>query len=619
MDTKTMSQQSLEDRARETARILLNAGENIDRISFSREGWRMVHDRVTDFVAATERAAEAARGEVERLKREASELREIIDVYRSVKNGDIARLRERLAVGERLLRDVDRDEHVVGLGYEWWGRLDAFLATLAAPVTPAEPRVTPASYSRESGALLTRIEPGHVIETRAHGELDGYLTIVEWEQRGGGSMRVLWEMSPAAMERLREVLGPAPVTPKGEPPCQWCGKVTAPGATHWCKGAPVEVAPPAERAFAHGPIANYCDACGEHIDDHLRADLACPEAPPSKPQSEAPPAPWSWPPKKGDRAQWGTFDAGVFTFTGEPYRYTDGYAVSQNGVVTGFLRESDFTDGNWIRLPPEAAPPAPAAEQASPTSLVFVKPTAPCRWCNDGADHAKHDDGSPAWRSASAAPTFDQLVEKVGPLPTTGLASAAPTEEPPRDPTYDSLCVGEGREASLAVARWLARKATGKVLDQMSDWGQDRYIEEARALLRRSTPPSGSSPGSEAPFDTWWDSPEAVGHDYRDLARRAYNRGLADRGAATYSEERYRVMFGKHMLQCAADRGAAVSRARLEALAEVVAFLDRLWPTPSEGQGWSITERVKHMSERDLLTKATDMLRARLSATTESQ
>jgi hypothetical protein len=53
-------------------------------------------------------------------------------------------------------------------------------------------------------------------------------------------------------------------------------------------------------------------------------------------------------------------------------------------------------------------------------------------------------------------------------------ASAAPTEE------TRGL---SGVATAEAVARMAAWKATGKAFDDMSDWGQDRYLEEARALL----------------------------------------------------------------------------------------------------------------------------------------
>lgn len=82
-------------------------------------------------------------------------------------------------------------------------------------------------------------------------------------------------------------------------------------------------------------------------------------------------------------------------------------------------------------------------------------------------------------REPGHAPVEGACLGPDGPRETvTGGGSSPGSEEP-----FEELRSGRGREASLAVARWLAWKATGKAFDDMSDWGQDRYLEEARALL----------------------------------------------------------------------------------------------------------------------------------------
>lgn len=64
-------------------------------------------------------------------------------------------------------------------------------------------------HEREAGVLLTRIEPNHAVEVRAHAASDGYLNIVEWTEYDDEKWRAvcLYEMPPAAQERLREMLG----------------------------------------------------------------------------------------------------------------------------------------------------------------------------------------------------------------------------------------------------------------------------------------------------------------------------------------------------------------------------------------------------------------------------
>ncbi len=94
-----------------------------------------------------------------------------------------------------------------------------------------------ASFVREDGRPISRIEPSDVIERRVHGPAsDGYLTIVSWRQIGGRAGEwfpgAFFELSPAQQAGLLEILagcrcnpadrtggGHDPRCPEFEPEC----------------------------------------------------------------------------------------------------------------------------------------------------------------------------------------------------------------------------------------------------------------------------------------------------------------------------------------------------------------------------------------------------------------
>jgi hypothetical protein len=199
----------------------------------------------------------------------------------------------------------------------------------------------------------------------------------------------------------------------------------------------------------------------------------------------APPAPWSWPPKKGDRIKY-LPDGEVLTFTGLRNNGGGYDLLDGAGRCTGGLIESAANDGNWMRLPPEAAPTARVKCDHGDACPGHAPGDRPCNWEPSPED---------------APPALCDECDQNDPLNDHGShgspedAPPAPAADVPRGPGFgtrrlsepcswcEAMCSGRGREASLAVARWLAWKATGKAFDDMSDWGQDRYLEEARALL----------------------------------------------------------------------------------------------------------------------------------------
>jgi hypothetical protein len=100
-------------------------------------------------------------------------------------------------------------------------------------------------------------------------------------------------------------------------------------------------------------------------------------------------------------------------------------------------------------------------------------------------------------------------------------------------------------------------------------------------------PGGGSSPGSEAPFDAWWDSPEAVGHDYRDLAKRAYSRGAADRDAAVSRAHKRADFVLTEVVAEAVSKAVlpVVQSTLIEALKEFRARLSSTTETPTTTGG----------------------------------
>lgn len=72
------------------------------------------------------------------------------------------------------------------------------------------------NFVREEGRLISRIEPGDVIEQRVHGPAsDGYLTIVTWRQIGGREEEWFpgspFELSPVQQAGLLAILSAAPI------------------------------------------------------------------------------------------------------------------------------------------------------------------------------------------------------------------------------------------------------------------------------------------------------------------------------------------------------------------------------------------------------------------------
>jgi hypothetical protein len=276
----------------------------------------------------------------------------------------------------------------------------------------------------------------------------------------------------------------------------------------------------------------------------------------------------------------------------------------------------------------EAAPPAPAADVPRWPGFGTRRLSEPCSWCeampgdpcvpgNDFMPFHLHVNpprpGSGWLRSASAAPTeeppreptcphcggigmqdprhsdaFCQMCDGSGKAPpTTGLASVAPTEEPPRNLRGPCACCGLTLPLHTSLAGDVCRNCA---------LGQ---------CTHKPTPPGGSSPGSDAPFDAraeaqgaldgFFASPNdrsistgQLGERIADAIQRAYNRGLA-------------------------DRDAAVSRARAEQLAMALRRVDQSKPLrPLEhdteyGKGW------RHCYEQIRAQVAS------LSSTTETQ
>ncbi|HTH63040.1 MAG TPA: hypothetical protein VL563_00045, partial [Gemmatimonadales bacterium] len=482
--------------------------------------------------------AEAARGEVERLRDDVLHAR-LLAAQRDDKlkaaHAEADGLRERLAVGERLLRAA---APFIGWSSKPDGLVDriyAFLDTPAAPVTPAEPT-------------------DHELEARAQaGEFDHDGADCEGEF--------------------------VAVTPKGEPracgePCMFC-RLPVQGTCARPAGHP---------DLYDGDKDGKICACAAHP--------RSPEAAPSEPQSEAPPALAADVEECELRSRVDT--DGTRQVTARCLKTN-----KDSGGPASDIPRCNETEakGGWAKFPGETA------DQRA------------LRYLDENCTEHKH---------------------------CVRSASAAPTEEPPRDPAYDSLCVGEGREASLAVARWLARKATGKVLDQMSDWGQDRYIEEARALLRRPTPPPasspgplklnesgsvtvapppgmtvGSSPGSEAPFDAWDaeqdDSltPLHMAKVWRIVARsdRERYRRLGTTARPPYIATVYDLGHAQEIVNAhndRHDRDAAVSRARAEGRVEAL----------KEAEALCRELDAQHRRLTSAYAIAADRI-ARLSATTE--
>jgi hypothetical protein len=296
-----------------------------------------------------------------------------------------------------------------------------------------------------------------------------------------------------------------------------------------------------------------------------------------------------WPPEKGDRAR--HRDGSTYEFTGE-----------QND------------SGGWNVVDPVTRKPIGGIGKAAIDGGMFML----------------------LGRSASAAPTSDQLVEKVGPLPTTGLASAAPTEEPPREQTIaervasiakglyggatdPNRCVcaeqEKGRNAGTphrhyteppyACARCDCKAYAPAIAATPSSGSSpacgltypSKYSGIVMTCLRvpghapvpGSCQGSGSSPGSEA-FEAWWTTVENGNFiNEREMCLVAYSRG-------------------------AADRDAAVSRARLSAFDEVIALIrERRKPHP----GWLSSDVIKWEYETRHLGYLADHI-ARLSSTTET-
>jgi hypothetical protein len=157
------TEKSLEDRARDIVRQLRTYfGGREDDFSTDAKATPHIVDMLREVDRlATECATEAARGEVERLRDDVLHAR-LLAAQRDDKLkaacAEADRLRERLAVGERLLLnainvlDAEGDE---GVGFSDWSELAdkaiaegrAFLVNLAAPVRPTF------NHSREDSPL----------------------------------------------------------------------------------------------------------------------------------------------------------------------------------------------------------------------------------------------------------------------------------------------------------------------------------------------------------------------------------------------------------------------------------------------------------------------------------
>lgn len=382
---------SLEDRARDKARILLNAGEDIGGIQFSREGWRKIHDRVTDFVAATERATEDARAE---LNLATSRLNmQLIQAERAAEaaRGDVERLREELA--------VERGQHPADCQPEGCGKCR---------------RQREIEALREGNARLRERLAG------AERLVECGIALVDNEGRGQLGPR---EWCSAADEWLTD--GRAFLTP---------------GALDLYECAPCSAKPGA---------ATLCDPC---LVRRAKAGKAWkgPRATPAAPVTPA------------DR---------VFNCP----ECGPGVYVDEDGCCTTCGRDAPVTPVEPTEVLTVSCPHGPeacdgclsAAVEGRP--LPAVTPKGEPRACTEPAH--RHFD----LEDACACP--DVASEPQGEAPP------ALCDEGPMSNSTGRLPTHPGGSSSLAVARWLAWKATGKAFDDMSDWGQDRYLEEARALL----------------------------------------------------------------------------------------------------------------------------------------
>jgi hypothetical protein len=416
---------------------------------------------------------------------------------------EAARLRERLAVGDRLLLnainvlDAEGDE---GVGFADWSELAdkaiaegrAFLANLAAPARPTF------NHSREDSHLAPCKDCAALMDAPALRE---------------------------AIEDMRDHLAAAPVTPAE--PCQHpeaqrerkmfgvvCGvcrevvreSTEVRAATVTPKGEPravhVGMDPGGDERTVH-----RCTGCEWFIDasgmsgeqvtnavhEHLRKEHD-PEAAPSEPQSETPPAPTDRHPLEGPRWRVGR-KLGRTLYLGDTFV---GLMDSQ------FLAEKVAATMNGERAPvPAAAPPAPAADAREPGILGrhWIEPSAAAKARPRNVVTSGPDAGS-----ASAAPTFAERVEAIGKglrggttdpnrcvcaEEEVGRYAGTPHRHYPEPPFACARCECEAYRPAIASAAPTEEPPREAVKHSGS-------VCEKAPVDQLPTPPPGSSPGSEA-------------------------------------------------------------------------------------------------------------------------